>query len=558
MRQLKLRGLLLIILSIFVEAEAFADGLFRTVVLSDQLANGTDASFKGFDSAVLNDAGVVAFTAELAGTNVVNLTRYGLWVSEGSGVTALVARGGEAAAGIAATDKRYTRFTRVVINETSQVAFSSGLSGSLGGVVSDFGVWSGATHENIEVVTAFNQVIPGTNPPLSPDDSFGALALNNRQELVFKSGLKSSPDSAIWLKRHSQGLRLIARSREPAPDDPSGLLSGHFNDVVRLNERGESVFEDQLRDSSAVVPNTRAIYLFGSDDNFHRVIGTGDSLSLNSTPITIEIPTTPTLNNLGHVSFRTSFSDSVNHKEGIFMYVDGAIRPVIVEDELTSYGQAERISYIGVHALDGKGGVSFKAAVREEPSTPFEVSTIFHKSLDGSIQSVARLGQQAPGLPAGTVFDSFNSFGSSGQLGTNSHGQTVFDAFVRDSESGQLSGFGVWAQDRYGALRAVIFSGQIIDVDDGPGLDARVIASYAWSGSGNNQDGLPSGFNDLGQLVLRVRFTDGSTGILVSNAAAVPEPLGLNLSILSVAFVSIVAWRGHLRSLRSYNWQRYA
>ena len=43
------------------------------------------------------------------------------------------------------------------------------------------------------------------------------------------------------------------------------------------------------------------------------------------------------------------------------------------------------------------------------------------------------------------------------------------------------------------------------------------------SGTGNS-DGRPSGFNNLGQLAFQASFTDGSSGIFVSNLVAVPEP----------------------------------
>jgi len=36
--------------------------------------------------------------------------------------------------------------------------------------------------------------------------------------------------------------------------------------------------------------------------------------------------------------------------------------------------------------------------------------------------------------------------------------------------------------------------------------------------------GRPSGFNNLGQFAFWARFTDGSSGIFVSNRVAVPEP----------------------------------
>jgi hypothetical protein len=49
-------------------------------------------------------------------------------------------------------------------------------------------------------------------------------------------------------------------------------------------------------------------------------------------------------------------------------------------------------------------------------------------------------------------------------------------------------------------------------------------------------------FNDLGQFAFLATFTDGSSGIFVSNVAAIPEPNGLILATL-LASALIVAKR---------------
>ncbi|MEZ6072461.1 MAG: PEP-CTERM sorting domain-containing protein [Pirellulales bacterium] len=47
--------------------------------------------------------------------------------------------------------------------------------------------------------------------------------------------------------------------------------------------------------------------------------------------------------------------------------------------------------------------------------------------------------------------------------------------------------------------------------------------------SSGNQDGRNSLFNDRGQVAFGATFTDGTSGIFVSNAVAVPEPASLML-----------------------------
>src|SRR5262245_28410835 len=100
------------LVSIAAVAAAYAAGL-RTVALTGQPAPGTlsGVSFNTFDAhifqgppiplfrgPVLNDAGHVAFRANLTGSGVNSLNNQGVW-SEGSGNLALVARTGSPAPG---------------------------------------------------------------------------------------------------------------------------------------------------------------------------------------------------------------------------------------------------------------------------------------------------------------------------------------------------------------------------------------------------------------------------------------------------------------------------
>ena len=50
--------------------------------------------------------------------------------------------------------------------------------------------------------------------------------------------------------------------------------------------------------------------------------------------------------------------------------------------------------------------------------------------------------------------------------------------------------------------------------------DFRTISELNFTSASGNNDGLSSGFNDLGQLVYWARFTDSSEGVFLSHAVA--------------------------------------
>ena len=73
---------------------------------------------------------------------------------------------------------------------------------------------------------------------------------------------------------------------------------------------------------------------------------------------------------------------------------------------------------------------------------------------------------------------------------------------------------------------------------------SKTLASLSFTGGSGNEDGLPSGFNERGQVAFYATFTDGSSGVFVSNVVAVPEPTAL---LLMVGALGAVDRRGTRR-----------
>ena len=107
-----------------------------------------------------------------------------------------------------------------------------------------------------------------------------------------------------------------------------------------------------------------------------------------------------------------------------------------------------------------------------------------------------------------------------------SRGQVAFlgELSFRQQENAN-AGNGLFVFDLDGTLKTIAQTGMEIDVDNGPGIDMRVINTLAFSQfATGNGDGDPTAFNDRGQIAFWAFFTDGSYAVLVSNVVAVPEP----------------------------------
>jgi hypothetical protein len=90
---------------------------------------------------------------------------------------------------------------------------------------------------------------------------------------------------------------------------------------------------------------------------------------------------------------------------------------------------------------------------------------------------------------------------------SNGHGQVAFSASLTGPGVVPATSQALFATDRAGQLMLVARYGQTFDTDAGP----RTAGSYYTNYSSNGSDGLPSSFNDLGQLVFTLIADSGTT-----------------------------------------------
>jgi hypothetical protein len=110
--------------------------------------------------------------------------------------------------------------------------------------------------------------------------------------------------------------------------------------------------------------------------------------------------------------------------------------------------------------------------------------------------------------------------------------------------------YGIFAENANGDLRLIARTGDQLNVSDDPLTpDFRTIRDVDFEHYPSNELGITSGFNNLGQLVFVATFTDGTSGVFVSNAVAVPEPLTTVVVPAAIAIVGFFSRQlrcGHL------------
>ena len=137
---------------------------------------------------------------------------------------------------------------------------------------------------------------------------------------------------------------------------------------------------------------------------------------------------------------------------------------------------------------------------------------------DSEVELIARTGDTTP--------TSDKEFFTFDELSINRLGQIGFQATLLSSSGNFLTDSGIFIFDPRSGLREIATVGDLVDVSEDPAnTDLREISFLSLvDGSINAFDNSRDFFNDRGQVAFLASFTDGTSGLLVSDPISVPEP----------------------------------
>jgi hypothetical protein len=235
----------------------------------------------------------------------------------------------------------------------------------------------------------------------------------------------------------------------------------------------------------------------------------------------------PALNNIGQVAFGAYLGGSgvdLTNYQGIWVGATNNLT-LVARNGSQAPGTLSGVKFASVNSnlfelpLNDAGQIAFTA-----PLTGSGVDANNNQGLwsgsAGNLALVARKGDQAPGTPAGV---NFLFIDETWTLKLNNSGQTAFRAgLTGNGVVLDTNHLGIWATDQHGDVQLIARMGDLLEVTPG---DFRTIA------------GLEGSFrlNNVGELAFNATFTDGSSGIFVSNRVAIPEPSAFALAVLGTA-----------------------
>ncbi|CAN5187007.1 hypothetical protein BH11PLA2_BH11PLA2_50410 [soil metagenome] len=459
-------------------------------------AGGNYSTFSS--SPVLNASGQVAFQATLTG----GTSTQGIFAGTPGSLNAAALQGTAAPAG-----GNYIGFSLTpVLNASGQAAFGAGLTGGS----STRGVFAGTPG----AVAAIALV--GTAAPAGGNYSFfGIPVLNDSGQVGFFANLTGGTSTRGIFAGTPGSLTTAALQGTAAPAGGNYSL---INAPV-LNASGQVAFLATLTGGLS----TQGIFA-GTPSAVAAIALQGTAAPAGGNYSSIIFP--PVLNASGQVAFQADLTggSSIN---GIFAGTPGAVAAIALQGTASPAG-GNYSSFQTPPVLNASGQVAFFASMTGGTST----GGIF-AGTPGAVAAIALVGTAAP---AGGNYLSFNPFTS------NASGQVAFTATLNGTGVTTANDNGLYVGTA-GSLVNIVREGDIIDVDPSSGVDNRTISAISFTTGSGGQDGLGMSLNDSGQVVYRLTFTDGSSGIFTSQVTPVPEPS----LVLGVAGLSLLAGRGRKR-----------
>ena len=440
-----------------------AGGNLQVVAQQGLNATGTAVQFgQTFTPAIINNVGDVAFYATLQGSGVNTLNNQGIWLGH-SGALSLVVRTGTHAVGLGA-DSNFFSIARpnpslppsIVTNSQGKVAFQATAVGTGIDPNHNDGIWAGSPG-SLHLVAMEDHAAPNTS---SNFIGIAAPVMNNLGDVAFKStlgpGLDSDTNVGVF-GEFGGTLGLVARAGDAAPGGGAGVhFQNNFSDPV-INDAGNIAFStDTTRKTFNGVPD-----------------------------------------------------------QGVWASRNGSLAKVAMTGD-SAPGTAQQFYFpFGAPVINAQGRTAFTANLSGPNQIGGPNYSIWSEGRSGSLELIARQGQQAPGLPGGFVFS-----GDFQDPAINSSGRIAFMGRVLPDATGNT--WGIWAQDQNFNLQLVALAGNPVD---GSGVAGNInYGEFTFVGGSGGQDGRRTGFNDHGQVAFRAGLDSGIQAGFVSNLAAFGIP----------------------------------
>ena len=340
-------------------------------------------------------------------------------------------------------------------------------------------------------------------------------------------GVEFPEIAGFWIGNgQSNGNRLLFLFGDQVPGAAEGITFGHLDAPPKINAQGNFIIGVRL---SGPANLERRALVTNSSGALEVMYRQGD-----------QVPGKP-----DGVVFLNFGSPAINDKsDSVFTAATGT-GSFMASGELfrERNGQLESIASSGQSVLDtqanwtlagmedpvinAEGLVAFRGALND-PTQSDAIHGIFIEDSGKGIRAIVTDGSSVPGGPPEAQFF-VQDWNTNFQL--NRLGQVVVGTQFRTEDDPTIK-LGLFVDDPILGFIPIALPGDLIQVKPG---DIRQIAVAGISNRPTgNQDGTQMTLNERGQILFLARFTDGTSGLFVSNAVAVPESRTAFLAVAAI------------------------
>jgi hypothetical protein len=422
------------------------------------------------------------------------------------------------------------------LNSNGQTAFFATLTGANVDATNDRGIWSDGGGNGLKLVVRDGVPAPGAEPGVEfslINSTLSGPRINDSGKIAFHSGLQGSGvvatnNAGIWSDGKGNSLELVALEGNAAPGASAkfGSLLDPFSGIA-LNNNGQTAFLASLTGPGVNNTNDLSIWSEGRGNGLELVAREGNLAPGTSANFSdFVIIGAPSLNDFGQLAFLAELTgpgvDNTNER-GIWRDAGGNGLQLVARNGDPAPGTSDRFfGHVNSPQISSQGHLVFTSTlVGADLIDSSTHESIWRVDSSNGLELVIQTGAPAPGTDA--------NFSRVYGPGLNSNGQIAFAGILTGDGINNSNRFGFWAEDKSGLVRLIVRLGDTINISDNPSApDFREIALLVLNGT----------LNDRGEAYFFARFTDGSEGVFVSNAATIPEPKTLAL-LCMVSFLPI-------------------
>ena len=343
--------------------QTFGNGIWQDIgndlelvaLAGNQVPNLPDGViFQSLGNPTINPVGQTVFFAKISGPGAGGGDNHTIWRGD-AGLPELIARQGDPAPGYISEvllGNLESAFTRPVINNTGQIAFSAFLTGNdvIFNNNTSIMFYDG---NNTNIVAREGDTPPGINS----GTFFGDLQasqpiLNTNGDIVFfanltETGFGDRNHNSIW--RYSDGgLSLLVSSDDPVPGTLPDTIFQLFSGLPTFNSLGQTAFKARLTGPGITTSNDEGLWVVNQNGEIITIAREGDLFDINDDPQVQNLKVIKSINirsgsggedglensfnDIGQIGFHLIFDDD---SEGIFI---GSIESALLAGDFNSDG----------------------------------------------------------------------------------------------------------------------------------------------------------------------------------------------------------------------------